>query len=91
MPLSQILIDGENWELVADGLKFGDACAADPELLIIGPDLPLDVVRYVVADVDRRFRATGGISPLQQRTNPNGLPPEPEEEEKGFWSRVLRL
>jgi general secretion pathway protein D len=42
-------------------------------------------------DYDRRFRATGGISPLQQRTNPNGLPAEPEEEQKGFWSRVLRL
>ena len=35
-----------------------DACAADPELLIIGPDLPLEVVRYVVADVDRQFRST---------------------------------
>lgn len=35
-----------------------DACAADPELLIIGPDLPIDVVRYVVADVDRQFRST---------------------------------
>ena len=35
-----------------------DACAANPELLVVGPDLPLDVVRYVVADVDRRFRAT---------------------------------
>ena len=35
-----------------------DACAADPELLLIGPDLPVDVVRYVIADVDRRYRAT---------------------------------
>jgi pilus assembly protein CpaE len=35
-----------------------DSCAADPELLLIGPDLPLEVVRYVVADVDRRFRST---------------------------------
>ena len=35
-----------------------DSCAANPELLLIGPDLPLEVVRYVVADVDRRFRAT---------------------------------
>ena len=35
-----------------------DACAANPELLVVGPDLPLDVVRYVVADVDRRYRAT---------------------------------
>lgn len=35
-----------------------DACAADPELLVIGPDLPVDVIRYVVADVDRQFRST---------------------------------
>lgn len=35
-----------------------DACAADPALLIVGPDLPLEVVRYVVADVDRQFRST---------------------------------
>jgi len=31
MPLSQVLVDGEGWELVADGLKFGDACAADKD------------------------------------------------------------
>lgn len=35
-----------------------DSCAANPELLLIGPDLPVEVVRYVVADVDRRFRST---------------------------------
>ena len=35
-----------------------DSCAADPELLLVGPDLPVEVVRYVVADVDRRFRST---------------------------------
>ncbi len=35
-----------------------DSCAANPELLLIGSDLPLEVVRYVVADVDRKFRST---------------------------------
>lgn len=35
-----------------------DACAADPELLIVGPDLPVEVVRYVVAEVDRSYRST---------------------------------
>ncbi len=33
-----------------------DACAADPELLIIGSDLSADMARFVVWEVDRRFR-----------------------------------
>lgn len=35
-----------------------DVCAADPELLIIGSDLPQDKARMLVAEVDRRFPAT---------------------------------
>ena len=35
-----------------------DACAANPELLLIGSDLDTDLTRAVVADVDRRYRAT---------------------------------
>src|SRR5262245_20275988 len=31
MPLSQILIDGEDWKLVADGYGFTDAACADAE------------------------------------------------------------
>jgi len=31
MPLSQVLIDGEGWQLVAEGYGFTDACAADRE------------------------------------------------------------
>jgi enterochelin esterase family protein len=31
MPLSQVLIDGEDWQLVAEGYGFTDACAADGE------------------------------------------------------------
>ena len=38
-----------------------DACAANPELLIVGSDLPREVARDVVADVDRRYRATTSI------------------------------
>ncbi len=44
-----------------------DSCAANPELLVVGPDLPHDVVRYVVADIDRRFRSTTTVVML---TNP---------------------
>ncbi len=42
-----------------------DSCAANPELLVIGPDLPREVTRYVVADVDRRFRATTTVVLMQ--------------------------
>ncbi|MGB5755422.1 MAG: AAA family ATPase [Acidimicrobiales bacterium] len=35
-----------------------DACAANPELLILGCDLAPDITRGVVENVDRRFRAT---------------------------------
>lgn len=35
-----------------------DACAANPELLILGSDVPHDIAHGVVADVDRRYRAT---------------------------------
>tara|TARA_R110002096_G_scaffold114770_5_gene248807 strand:+ start:982 stop:1884 length:903 start_codon:yes stop_codon:yes gene_type:complete len=31
MPLSQVLIDGEEWELVSEGNGFTDACASDAE------------------------------------------------------------
>ncbi len=31
MPLSQVLIEGEDWELVSEGYDFTDACAADAE------------------------------------------------------------
>ncbi len=45
-----------------------DSCAANPELLVIGPDLPREVTRYVVADVDRRFRATTTVVLMQDPT-----------------------
>lgn len=35
-----------------------DVGAANPELLIIGDDVPYDVARYVVSEVDRQFRST---------------------------------
>ncbi|MFT5466297.1 MAG: gluconolactonase [Verrucomicrobiales bacterium] len=31
MPLSQVLIDGEGWEIVSEGHDFTDACASDAE------------------------------------------------------------
>lgn len=31
MPLSQVLIDGETWQLVSEGHEFTDACAADDQ------------------------------------------------------------
>lgn len=31
MPLSQVLIDGEGWEVVSEGHEFTDACASDGE------------------------------------------------------------
>jgi len=40
-------------------------------------------------DYDHRFRATGEADTLQQRTNPTGQPPAPEEEKKSLWRRVL--
>lgn len=45
-----------------------DSCAANPEMLVIGPDLPREVTRYVVADVDRRFRATTTVVLMQDPT-----------------------
>ncbi|MDH3300505.1 MAG: hypothetical protein OES24_08355, partial [Acidimicrobiia bacterium] len=45
-----------------------DSCAANPELLVIGPDLPREVARYVVADVDRRFRATTTVVMMSDPT-----------------------
>jgi pilus assembly protein CpaE len=38
-----------------------DACAANPELLVIGRDVPFDVARHVVAEVDRTYRATTSV------------------------------
>lgn len=35
-----------------------DACAANPELLVLGRDVPFDVARLVVSEVDAKFRAT---------------------------------
>lgn len=31
MPLSQVLVEGESWQLMAEGYGFTDACAADAE------------------------------------------------------------
>jgi pilus assembly protein CpaE len=38
-----------------------DGCAANPELLVIGRDVPFDVARHVVAEVDRSYRATTSV------------------------------
>lgn len=40
MPLTQVLIDGEGWELVADGFKFTEGPAADAHGNVFFTDIP---------------------------------------------------
>jgi enterochelin esterase family protein len=47
MPLSQILIDGEDWKLVGEGYGFTDAACADSDGNFFFSDLPKSVVHRV--------------------------------------------
>ena len=40
MPLTQVLIDGEDWKLLADGFKFTEGPAADAEGNVFFTDIP---------------------------------------------------
>jgi sugar lactone lactonase YvrE len=40
MPLSQVLIDGEDWELVADGFKYTEGPAVDGRCELYLSDVP---------------------------------------------------
>ena len=40
MPLSDVLVDGQNWELVAEGYQFTDGPAVDPEGNVFFTDVP---------------------------------------------------
>ncbi|MGE0760754.1 MAG: hypothetical protein AB7O38_27330, partial [Pirellulaceae bacterium] len=47
MPLSEILLPGEDWQLVADGLKFAGGSAADKEGRVFVTDI-LENKIYVI-------------------------------------------
>jgi gluconolactonase len=47
MPLSQILIEGEGWELVAEGFKFTEGPAADAEGNVFFTDVPNDNIHKI--------------------------------------------
>lgn len=47
MPLSQILIDGEPWQLVAEGYKFTEGPAADQEGNVYFTDVPAGMIYKV--------------------------------------------
>lgn len=50
MPLSQVLIDGEGWELVGEGYEFTEAPAADPQGTVYFADVPASRIYRVGAD-----------------------------------------
>jgi enterochelin esterase family protein len=50
MPLSQILVDGEDWKLVGEGYGFTDAACADADGNFYFSDLPKSVVHRVSPD-----------------------------------------
>ncbi len=50
MPLSSVLIDGEDWQLVGEGYGFTDAACADAEGDFYFSDLPKSVVYRVSPD-----------------------------------------
>lgn len=50
MPLSQVLIDGEGWQLVAEGYKFTEAPAVDSAGTVYFVDVPDSVILKIGAD-----------------------------------------
>ena len=44
MPLEQVLIDGEGWELVGEGYKFTEGPACDPAGRLYFTDVPGDTI-----------------------------------------------
>lgn len=67
MPLSDILIDGEGWELVAEGFKFTEGPAVDVAGNVFFTDVPSDKIYKVALDgtvttfVDDSHRTSGMI------------------------------
>jgi gluconolactonase len=60
MPLSQILIDGENWKLVGQGYGFTDAACADTEGNFYFSDLPKSTLHRVSPDGEVTTFLEGG-------------------------------
>jgi sugar lactone lactonase YvrE len=50
MPLSQVLIDGEGWQLVAEGYKFTEGPAVDTDGTVYFVDVPQSLILKVEAD-----------------------------------------
>lgn len=50
MPLSQVLIDGEGWQLVAEGYKFTEAPAVDKDGTVYFVDVPESVILKIGSD-----------------------------------------
>ena len=50
MPLSQVLIDGEGWQLVAEGYKFTEAPAIDKDGSVYFVDVPESLILKIGAD-----------------------------------------
>lgn len=50
MPLSQVLIEGENWQLVAEGYKFTEAPAIDQDGSVYFVDVPESLILKIGAD-----------------------------------------
>lgn len=50
MPLSQVLIDGEGWQLVAEGYKFTEGPAVDKDGTVYFVDVPQSLILKVEAD-----------------------------------------
>jgi gluconolactonase len=44
MPLSQVLIDGERWQLVADGYQFTEGPAVDKDGTVYFVDVPQSLI-----------------------------------------------
>lgn len=50
MPLSQVLIDGEGWQLMADGYKFTEGPAVDKDGTIYFVDVPASLIFKIGTD-----------------------------------------
>ena len=50
MPLSQVLIDGEGWQLVAEGYKFTEGPAIDKDGTVYFVDVPESVILKIGSD-----------------------------------------
>lgn len=67
MPLSDVLIDGQGWELVADGYKFTDGPAVDTEGNVYFTDVPGQLVLkidHATKQVSSFSAGQGGTSGL---------------------------